>query len=102
MTHELAIMYLGKIMEMGSKDKIFNTPLHPYTQALFSANPIPDPEQKMRRIVLTGEVPTPIDPPPGCRFYQRCWIAEKGLCDVKDPELEEISEGHMVACYKVK
>lgn len=102
MTHDLAVMYLGKIMEMAPKEEIFGNPLHPYTQALFSANPVPDPEKKMKRIILKGEVPTPIDPPPGCRFFKRCWIAEKGLCDVTDPELDDVGDGHWVACHKVK
>ena len=102
MTHDLAVMYLGKIMEMGSKEEIFGNPLHPYTKALFSANPIPDPDKKIKRIVLKGDVPTPIDPPPGCRFFKRCWMAEKGLCDVADPDLVDVGDGHWVACYKVK
>ena len=102
MTDELAVMYVGQIVERGSKDDVFENPLHPYTKALFSANPIPDPDKKIKRIVLKGEVPTPVDPPPGCRFFKRCWLAEKGLCDVKDPELVDVGDNHWVACYKVK
>ncbi len=102
MTDELAVMYVGQIVEVGSKDDVFENPLHPYTKALFSANPIPDPDKKMKRIILKGEVPTPVDPPPGCRFFKRCWLAEKGLCDVKDPELVDVGDNHWVACYKVK
>ena len=102
MADKLAVMYLGKIMEAGSKKDLFENPLHPYTQALFSAAPIPDPEMKQERIVLKGEIPTPIDPPPGCRFYKRCWLAQKGLCDSEDPELLDRGEGHLVACHMVK
>jgi oligopeptide/dipeptide ABC transporter ATP-binding protein len=102
MTDELAVMYVGKIVEMGSKEEIFSNPLHPYTKALFSANPIPNPDKKIKRIVLKGEVPTPVDPPPGCRFFKRCGIAEKELCDVADPDLVEVGDNHRVACYKVK
>ena len=102
MTDDVAIMYLGKIVERGSKDQIFNNPLHPYTKALFSANPEPDPRKKLRRIPLKGEVSTPIDPPPGCRFYPRCWLAKQGLCNVETPKLDEIEHNHFVACYNVK
>jgi oligopeptide/dipeptide ABC transporter ATP-binding protein len=102
MADTLAIMYLGKILEYGLKSEIFSNPLHPYTKALFSAAPIPDPDLKMERIILRGEIPTPIDPPPGCRFFKRCWLGETGLCDKVEPELVEFSSGHFVACHKVK
>lgn len=102
MADKLAIMYLGKILEYGLKSEIFSNPLHPYTKALFSAAPIPDPDLKMERIILRGEIPTPIDPPPGCRFFKRCWLGETGLCDKVEPELVEFSSGHFVACHKVK
>jgi oligopeptide/dipeptide ABC transporter ATP-binding protein len=102
MADKLAIMYLGKILEYGLKSEIFSNPLHPYTKALFSAAPIPDPDLKMERIILRGEIPTPIDPPPGCRFFKRCWLGEKRLCDKVEPELVEFSSGHFVACHKVK
>jgi len=102
MADKLAIMYLGKILEYGLKSEIFSNPLHPYTKALFSAAPIPDPDLKMERIILRGEIPTPIDPPPGCRFFKRCWLGEKGLCDKVEPELVEFSSGHFVACHKVR
>ncbi|MCX8188832.1 MAG: ABC transporter ATP-binding protein [Nitrososphaeria archaeon] len=102
MADRLAIMYLGKILEYGQKSEIFNNPLHPYTKALFSAAPIPDPDIKVERIILRGEIPTPIDPPPGCRFFKRCWLAEEGLCNKIDPELVEVAEDHYVACLKVK
>ncbi|MEM3385762.1 MAG: ABC transporter ATP-binding protein [Nitrososphaeria archaeon] len=102
MADRLAIMYLGKILEYGQKSEIFNNPLHPYTKALFSAAPIPDPDVKVERIILKGEIPTPIDPPPGCRFFKRCWIAEEGLCNKVGPELVEVTKDHYVACFKVK
>ncbi|MEM2505818.1 MAG: ABC transporter ATP-binding protein [Nitrososphaeria archaeon] len=102
MADRLAIMYLGKILEYGQKSEIFNNPLHPYTKALFSAAPVPDPEVKVERIILKGEIPTPIDPPPGCRFFKRCWIAEEGLCNKLGPELVEVTKDHYVACFKVK
>ena len=101
----VAVMYLGKIMEFGSRNQIFNDPRHPYTQALFSAVPSIDPAASSDRIVLEGETPTPIDPPAGCRFCQRCWAAEPGLCDVEDPKLVSIddtgsrSDGQLVACH---
>jgi len=100
MADKLAIMYLGKILEYGDKNDVFANPLHPYTCALFSATPVPDPDIKMARIVLTGEIPTPINPPPGCRFFKRCSIAEKGLCDITEPQLVEVAKNHFVACNK--
>jgi oligopeptide/dipeptide ABC transporter ATP-binding protein len=101
MANRVAVMYLGKIMEMGSVEDVFENPLHPYTKALLSAVPEPNPEIKKERIILTGDVPTPVDPPPGCRFFKRCWLAKKGLCDAKDPELKDIGNKHYVACYLV-
>lgn len=102
MADKLGVMYLGKIMEAGSKKDLFEEPMHPYTQALFSAAPMPDPEVKKARIVLRGEIPTPIDPPPGCRFYKRCWRAQKGLCGKEEPNLLDVGNGHLVACHLVK
>ncbi|MFB0523072.1 MAG: ABC transporter ATP-binding protein [Candidatus Bathyarchaeia archaeon] len=101
MTDEVAIMYLGKLVERGSKHRIFNYAVHPYTRALFSANPEPDPRKRMKRIPLKGEVSTPIDPPPGCRFYPRCSLAKEGLCNVDTPELERIEPNHHVACHNI-
>jgi len=101
MTDEVAIMYLGKIVERGSKYRVFNYAVHPYTRALFSANPEPDPRKRMKRIPLKGEVSTPIDPPPGCRFYPRCSLAKEGLCNVDTPELERIEPNHHVACHNI-
>jgi oligopeptide/dipeptide ABC transporter ATP-binding protein len=102
MADKLAVMYLGKIMESGLTRELFAEPTHPYTRALFSAVPVPDPDVRREKIGLKGEIPTPIDPPPGCRFYRRCWLAEKGLCDVEEPEMIDISgTGHLVACHIV-
>jgi len=102
MADKIGVMYNGKLVEVGSKGDVFENPLHPYTQALFSAVPELDPDAKVARRVLQGEVPTPIDPPRGCRFYKRCWLGVNGLCDVEEPELLDTkSNGHYVACHVV-
>jgi oligopeptide transport system ATP-binding protein len=94
----LAVMYLGKIAELADSVEIYQTPLHPYTQALLSASPIPDPTLKRDRIILKGDVPSPIDPPPGCRFHTRCLYAED-ICSQQEPQLKEVKENHLAACH---
>ena len=96
----IAVMYLGKIAEMSDYASIFVDPLHPYTKALLSAIPIPDVDIKRERIILEGDVPSPIAPPPGCRFYGRCF-ERKDICKDNTPELLPVSEGRYVACHVV-
>lgn len=97
--HRGAIMYLGKIVEMTSMDHLVKNPLHPYTKALMMAVPIPDPTYEKARVVISGEVPTPINPPPGCRFHPRCSQASD-ICSREEPKLVEIGDGHFVACHQ--
>jgi oligopeptide/dipeptide ABC transporter ATP-binding protein len=101
MCDRLAIMYLGKIMEMSTTEQVVYEPLHPYTKALIDAVPIPDPTAKRIEIVIKGEIPSPVNPPPGCRFHTRCPIAEE-ICRKKEPPLIDVGGMHLVACHKVK
>ena len=94
----IAVLYLGKFVELAEADELVSSPKHPYTEALLSAVPVPDPTVKTERILLKGDVPSPVDPPSGCRFHTRCPYKED-LCDQEDPPMLEMSPGHTVACH---
>ncbi len=95
---KIGVMYLGSMVEYGTKEEIFSNPLHPYTQALFSAIPHPDPNVKMNRIILKGDIPSPANPPKGCRFHTRCPYA-KDICKEVTPEYKDHGNGHCAACH---
>ena len=94
----VGVMYLGNLMEYGATEDIFKNPLHPYTKALFSAIPVPDPTAKMNRIVLEGSIPSPANPPAGCKFHTRCAQCME-QCKTEVPEQREIEPGHFVVCH---
>lgn len=99
-SHRVAVMYLGQIVEMADSDELYRNPQHPYTKALLSAIPVPDPKPRAERIILTGDVPSPINPPNGCHFNPRCPIASEA-CRTDAPQLKEVSTQHFVSCLKV-
>jgi len=102
MCDRVGVMYLGKLVELGPAERIFNAPAHPYTAALLSAVAEPDPrrrEKREGRILLKGEIPSPLNPPPGCRFHTRCPLAE-GACSRSEPQFQEVEPGHWVACFR--
>lgn len=95
---EVGVMYLGSLVEYGAKERIFNNTLHPYTKALFSAVPVPNPHVKMNRIILKGDIPSPVNPPKGCKFHARCENCME-ICSQIAPEYREVEEGHFCACH---
>ena len=100
-SHRVGVMYLGSLVELSEKKAIFDNPKHPYTQALLSAIPVPDPKSKINRIILQGDIPSPANPPSGCKFHTRCMYA-KDICKEQVPEFRDLGGGHFVACHFAK
>ena len=100
MSKNIGVMYLGKLVETAASRELYKNPLHPYTQALFSAALPAHPDKQREAIILPGEVPTPLNPPPGCNFHPRCFHeGRKPICSEVKPELRDVGGGHMVACH---
>lgn len=97
-SHKVGVLYLGSLVEVASKDDLYNIPMHPYTQALISCVPLPDPEKKVDRIILKGDIPSASNPPSGCKFHTRC-LHVKDICKEEVPILKEVGNGHKVACH---
>jgi oligopeptide/dipeptide ABC transporter ATP-binding protein len=99
----VAVMYLGRVAEISGREAIYRDPRHPYTQALMSAIPVPDPMVRRKRIILTGDVPSPVNPPSGCNFHPRCWLRARlddpEVCSDEIPPLRDLEVGHRVACH---
>ena len=98
-SHRVAVMYLGRVVEIATSEQLYSQPRHPYTRALLSAVPMADPSKKRLRVLLEGDVPSPLDPPAGCSFHPRCPRAIKGTCDVEVPRLSDAGDSHRVACW---
>jgi peptide/nickel transport system ATP-binding protein len=101
MCDRMAVMYLGKIVELGPTEEVIQNPLHPYTRALIAAVPVPDPTYHREPVEIKGDIAAPIDPPPNCRFYPRCPLGDSACESSPHPDLREVSPGHFVACHKL-